>query len=157
MPRCPDLEAATLVAVPTHDSVDAMVHAYAEQAVLLAREFHAQLDFSENSLMEVEAVLAELAREMPKDKPSAEDVSEICKVWGSYLGEVVRRRFGGEWSIETYPGKDFATLTLNVNGNRLFPSIKIHRRLTEGEGENVWSFYRMVKTRLESAADTKRL
>ena len=126
-----------------------MVHAYAEQAVALAREFRARLDYSENSLMEVETVLAQLAREMPTDKPSTEDVSEICKVWGSYLGEVVRRRFGGEWSIETYPGKEFATLTLNVNGNRLFPSIKVHRRLTEGDVDNVWSFYRMVKTRLE--------
>src|SRR5215469_4495418 len=137
--------------MPTHDSVDAMVTAYAQQAVSLAHEFNAQLDYSENSLMEVETILARLSREMPASKPSDDDVSEICKVWGSYLGEVVRRRFGGEWSIETYPGKEFATLTLNVNGNRLFPSIKIHRRLTEGESENVWSFYRMVKTRLESA------
>ncbi|HLJ29970.1 MAG TPA: hypothetical protein VKY85_24900 [Candidatus Angelobacter sp.] len=132
-----------------HDSVDAMVTAYAAQAIVLAREFTAQLDYSENSLMEVETILARLSREMPASKPSDDDVSELCKVWGSYLGEVVRRRFGGEWSIETYPGKQFATLTLNVNGNKLFPSIKVHRRLTEGESDNVWSFYRMVKTKLE--------
>jgi len=137
--------------VHAHDSVDAMVNSYAEQAVALAREFNAQLDYSENSLMEVEAVLAQLAREMPGSKPSSDEVSEICKVWGSYVGEVVRRRFGGEWSIETYPGKQFATLTLNVNGNKLFPSIKVHRRLTVGEGDNVWEFYRMAKTKLEKA------
>jgi hypothetical protein len=87
---------------------------------------------------------------MPASKPSDDDVSEICKVWGSYLGEVVRRRFGGQWSIETYPGKQFATLTLNLNGNKLFPSIKVHRRLTEGESDNVWNFYQMVKKRLGS-------
>src|SRR5579864_1024124 len=129
--------------MPSHDSVDSMVHAYAEEAVSQGREFNAQLDFSENSLMELETILAHLAREMPPD------VSEACKVWGSYLGEVVRRRFGGEWCIETYPGKQFATLTLSVNGSRLFPSIKVHRRLTEGEGDNVWEFYRMVKARME--------
>ena len=134
--------------VPEHDSVEAMVLAYAKQAVTLAHEFHAQLDFSENSLMEVETILDRLAREMPASKPSSDDVSELCKVWGSYLGEVVRRRFGGDWSIETYPGKQFATLTLTVDGNKLFPSMKIHRRLTEGEGDNVWSFYKMVKTKL---------
>jgi hypothetical protein len=87
---------------------------------------------------------------MPSSKPSDDDVSEICKVWGSYLGEVVRRRFGGDWSIETYPGKQFATLTLTVNGNKLFPSMKIHRRLTEGDGDNIWNFYKMVKTKLEN-------
>jgi len=132
-----------------------MVSAYAQQAVSLAHEFNAQLDYSENSLMEVETILARLSREMPASKPSSDDVSEICKIWGSYLGEVVRRRFGGDWSIETYPGKQFATLTLSVNGNKLFPSMKIHRRLTEGEGENVWSFYRMVKTKLEAVPGSK--
>lgn len=123
-----------------------MARAYAEEAVASARKFHAQLDFSENSLMELETILAQLAHNALGD-----DLSETCKIWGSYLGEVVRRRFGGEWSIETYPGKQFATLTLNVNGNKLFPSIKVHRRLTEGDGENVWEFYRMVKARLEKA------
>jgi hypothetical protein len=77
-------------------------------------------------------------------------MTEICKMWGSYLGEVVRRRFGGEWAIETYPGKQFATLTLSVGGNKLFPTMKVHRRLTQGQDDNVWSFYKMVKARLES-------
>jgi hypothetical protein len=126
-----------------------MVTAYAQQAVSSAYEFNAQLDYGENSLMEVENILARLSREMPASKPTDDEVSEICKIWGSYLGEVVRRRFGGEWSIETYPGKQFATLTLSVGGNKLFPSMKIHRRLTASEGENVWSFYRMVKAKLE--------
>jgi hypothetical protein len=137
--------------MPEPGSVEAMVLAYADQAVALAREFHAQLDFSDNSIMEVEAILSGLAQDMPASKPSDDDVSEICKVWGSYLGEVVRRRFGGQWSIETYPGKQFATLTLNLNGNKLFPSIKVHRRLTEGESDNVWTFYQMVKQKLGQA------
>jgi hypothetical protein len=136
--------------MPDHDSVEAMALAYADQAVMLAHDFNAHLDFSENSLMEVEAILGALSRDMPASKPSDDDVSEICKVWGSYLGEVVRRRFGGDWSIETYPGKQFATLTLTVNGNKLFPSMKIHRRLTEGDGDNIWNFYKMVKTKLEN-------
>jgi len=133
----------------SHETVDAMVSAYAEQAVTIAREFNAQLDYSENSLMELEAILVQLSRDMPSSPSSASEVSEMCKMWGSYLGEVVRRRFGGEWSIETYPGKQFATLTLNVNGNKLFPSVKIHRRLSEGDADNIWTFYRMVSSRLE--------
>ncbi len=128
-----------------------MAAVYAEKAVALAREFKARLDYSENSLMEVETILAQLSRELPTAQPATEDLTEICKMWGSYFGEVVRRRFGGEWSIETYPGKQFATLTLNVGGRKLFPSMKIHRRLTEGEAEDVWSFYKMIKSRLESA------
>ncbi len=139
----------------THDSITAMAGAYAEKAVALAHEFKARFDYSENSLMELESILAQLAADMPAGLPSTEDLAEICKMWGSYFGEVVRRRYGGDWSIETYPGKQFATLTLNVAGNKLFPSMKIHRRLTEGENDNVWSFYKMIKTKLEAAPGSK--
>jgi hypothetical protein len=142
----------------THDSVSAMAGAYAQQAVEIGRDFNARLDYSENSLMELESILARLAEDMANDMandasqagPSSDDLTEICKLWGSYFGEVIRRRFGGDWSIETYPGKQFATLTLSIAGNKLFPSMKIHRRLTAGEGENVWTFYKMVKAKLET-------
>jgi hypothetical protein len=142
-----------------HDSVSAMAGAYAQQAVEIARDFNARLDYSENSVMELESILARLAEDMANDTaqagPSSDDLTEICKLWGSYFGEVIRRRFGGDWSIETYPGKQFATLTLSIAGNKLFPSMKIHRRLTAGEGDNVWTFYKMVKAKLESVPGGK--
>jgi hypothetical protein len=131
----------------SHESVNAMAGAYAEKAVQAARDFSVRLDYSEKSLLEVETILDRLAEGPPS--PS-DDMTEMCKMWGSYLGEVVRRRFGGEWAIETYPGKQFATLTLSVGGNKLFPTMKIHRRLSQGQDDNVWSFYQMVKARLET-------
>ncbi len=139
----------------THDSISAMAGVYAEKAVVIARDFNARLDYSENSLMELEGILAQLALDMPVGAPSSDELTEMCKLWGSYFGEVVRRRFGGDWSIETYPGKQFATLTLNVGGNKLFPSMKVHRRLTVGESDNLWSFYKMVKQKLEAVPGGK--
>jgi hypothetical protein len=133
-----------------HDSVNAMAGAYAAQAVTIAREFKATLDYSENSLMELENIVGTLARDLPPNGAPSDELTEMCKLWGSYFGEVVRRRFGGAWSIETYPGKQFATLTLNVAGTKLFPSMKVHRRLTAGESENLYSFYKMVKAKLEA-------
>jgi hypothetical protein len=135
----------------THDSVTAMAAAYAGKAVETARAMSARLDYSESSIVELETLLERLAAEMPGSNSAADDLTEACKVWGCYLGEVVRRIFGGEWSVETYPGKHFATLTLTVKGSKLFPSMKVHRRLTEGEQENVWTFFKMVKARLEAA------
>ena len=123
-----------------------MAAAYAEQAVKAAQELNARLDYSENSLLELESIIGRLT------SPSeAEALAETCKMWGSYLGEVVRRRFGGEWSIETYPGKEFATLTLSVGAAKLFPSMKIHRRITRGSDDDLWTFYQMVKSRLETS------
>jgi hypothetical protein len=139
----------------THDSVGAMAQAYSQAAVELAREFKADLDFSENSIMEVEMILTQFAQDLSSGRPPAEEMAEMCKLWGCYLGEVVRRRFGGEWAIETYPGKQFATLTLTVGGSKLFPSMKVHRRLTEGENDNIWAFYKMVKAKLEAVPGGK--
>ena len=148
-------EPVKLEMMETHDSVGSMTEAYAQQAVIIAQEFNARLDYSENSLMELESILSQLALDLPPGGPSTDELTEMCKMWGCYFGEVVRRRFGGDWSIDTYPGKQFATLTLTVAGNRLFPSMKIHRRLTEGEADNVWSFYKMVKAKLEPAQKPK--
>ena len=130
----------------THLSVAAMAEACAAQAVAAARKFGAELDYGEDSVREVEDILARLAQS--SSGGAQESLDETCKMWGSYLGEVVRRRFGGTWSIETYPGKHFATLTLSVGGSKLFPSMKVHRRLTQGDGESIWTFYEMVKARL---------
>ena len=96
------------------------------------------------------AIHAEAAKPAVQENTAQveEQMVMMCKLWGGYLGEVVRRRWGGEWGMETYPGADFATLTLNVRGAKLFPSMKIYRRLSEGEQDNVWSFDQRVKEKL---------
>jgi hypothetical protein len=33
--------------------------------------------------------------------------------------------------------------------------MKIHRRLTSGEADNIWTFYKMVKAKLETVAGSK--
>ena len=124
-----------------------MMRGFAEQAVRLGREFKVHLDYSENSLQEVEHLLGRLHDDMSKS--DANKIEEMAKIWGGYLGEVVRRRFGGEWSIEKYPAGDFLIVTLKVNVARLFPSMKVHKRLTEGSNENIWSFYQAVRAKLE--------
>ncbi|MBI2679146.1 MAG: hypothetical protein HYX28_10230 [Candidatus Koribacter versatilis] len=123
-------------------SVEQMVGDYAKRAVEQARAAKVELDFSEASVARLEGLL--------EDAPQ-EDVAEAAKMWGAYFGEVVRRRWGGEWSIETYPGQQFATLTLTVNGSKLFPSMKIYRRLTQGASEDLRTFYQSVKERLGRA------
>ena len=125
-----------------------MMQAFAEQAVRLGREFKVNLDYSERSLEEVEGLLARFHDELTSGNAGGK-IDEMAKIWGGYLGEVVRRRFGGEWSIDKYPAGDFLIVSLNVNGARLFPSMKVHKRLTEGSSENIWSFYQAVRAKLE--------
>jgi len=99
-----------------------------------------RLDFSESSVDQLEQILAGQA---------AEDLEFQTRLWGSYFGEVIRRRFAGEWELAQYPGGGVALVpTLLVRGSRLYPLIKVYRRLTMGEGENLCTFYKMVSGRL---------
>ena len=142
-----------------HETLGEMMQEYAEKAVELARDFHVQLDFTENSVQALEQILAQLHEEhraftagrSSPEQAVEEQMVTMCKLWGGYLGEVVRRRWGGDWAMESYPGANFATLTLNVRGGKLFPSMKIYRRLTEGPADNVWSFYERVRSKLEAS------
>lgn len=148
-----------------HDTIDEMMQEYAESAIELARDFNVLLDYSEQSLQGLERILGQLSEEhriFLRNHPEARNASQVdeqmvmmCKLWGGYLGEVVRRRWGGEWAMETYPGANFATLTLNVHGSKLFPSMKIYRRLTEGEADNIWTFYQKVRDKLMSPPSAK--
>lgn len=137
--------------IPSPNDIGRMMQDYAEQAVLLARQLQVELDYSEQSLEQVDRLL-ERWHEQRESEPQ---LDEMSRIWGGYLGEVVRRRFGGEWTIEKYPAGDFPIVTLNVNGARLFPAMKIHKRLTNGAIDNLLPFYQNVRARLEAQPGQK--
>ncbi|HZR27732.1 MAG TPA: hypothetical protein VFA71_03050 [Terriglobales bacterium] len=146
---------------PSQDAGDigTMMQSYAEEAVRMARQFNVELDYTEQSLEQVEQLLGQLHDELQNGNMidsaappqlDQQNVDEMSRIWGGYLGEVVRRRFGGEWTIEKYPAGDFLIVTLNVNGAKVFPAMKIHKRLTNGAADDLLLFYRNVRDRLEA-------
>jgi hypothetical protein len=124
-------------------SLSDMMAAYAEEAVRVAWADHRRrLDLSESSVEVLEQIL---------DGQSAEDLEFQTRLWGSYFGEVIRRRYAGEWELAPYPGGGVAVVpTLVVRGARLYPLIKVYRRLTLGGEENLPAFYNMVSNRLDN-------
>ena len=65
------------------------------------------------------------------------DLDFEVRLWGSYLGEVLRRRYAGRWEMTQYPGGIVAVPAVDVRGSRLFPLMKVYRRLTAGEEEDL--------------------
>jgi hypothetical protein len=51
-----------------------------------------------------------------------------------------------------YPGGALAVPAIDVRGSRLFPLMKVYRRLTEGDEEDLRTFYVMVTERLGKPA-----
>ena len=131
----------------SYPDLDAMMAAYADAAVGAARETYRQrLDYHAQSMVAFEAVLSELA-----EKAELDYDFEV-KLWGSYLGEVLRRRYAGSWEMTLYPGGVAAVPAVEVRGSRLFPLMKVYRRLTMGDAESIAAFFDMVTERLGKPA-----
>jgi len=65
---------------------------------------------------------------------------------------VLRQRYAGAWEMTQYPGGVAAVPAVDLRGSRLFPLMKVFRRLTEGEEEDLRTFFSMVTERLGKAA-----
>ncbi|GEM_PF-382229 len=136
-------------------TISEMMEQYAADAVRLAPQFGVALDYSESSLEALEHILDQLAGKRPisEAEPRSEDTMQkeldsVSRIWGGYFGETIRRLWGGEWGVETYPGTIAPVISVDIGGAKLFPVMKIYRRLTKGQDENVWRFYQMVRERV---------
>ena len=124
-----------------------MMETYARAAADLGRsDFRQELDFSADSIDRLDDILV-LVGETPDL-----DLDFEVRLWGSYLGEVLRRRYNGSWEMTPYPGGAVAVPAIEVRGSRLFPLIKVYRRLTMGEEEDLSSFLAMITERLGNPA-----
>ena len=121
----------------------AMMAGYAQAAVELAlRDFQQKLDFTSESIDGLDEILVQVG-----ESPEL-DLDFEVRLWGSYLGEVLRRRYAGGWEMTQYPGGAVAVPAVEVRGSMLFPLMKVYRRLTVGEEEDLRAFYTMVTERL---------
>jgi len=134
-------------------TVGEMMTAYAQDAVHHAKaSSDASLDYSPESIPHVEEVLEKLYAAMPRGLfarvfgrgPSANDVATMCKMYGGYIGEVVRRAGGGEWIFDTEIAPGERTICLRKGESRVFPPAKVHKRLTNGSEDNVWFYFQVL-------------
>lgn len=120
---------------------------YAKAAAELARdEFRQRLDFTSDSIDSLDDILVRVA-----ESPEL-DIDFEVRLWGSYLGEVLRRRYAGSWEMTQYPGGVAAVPAVELRGSRLFPLMKVFRRLTEGDEEDLRTFFSMITERLGKPA-----
>ena len=125
----------------------AMMEGFARAAAELGRsEFQQKLDFTSESIDALDEILVVVG------ESTELDLDFEVRLWGSYLGEVLRRRYAGVWEMSQYPGGVVAVPAVEVRGSRLFPLMKVYRRLTVGDEEDLSAFYAMVTERLGKPA-----
>jgi len=108
------------------------------------QNFKKQLDFSEDSIKNVEECLDLLNKSREKFKPSDEQLFWTAKIYAGYIGQVIKLRWGVEWRAESEYSFENGP-ALKVGESHLFLLSKVYRRLTGGPEDNVWHFYQATK------------
>jgi hypothetical protein len=132
-------------------TVQDMMVAYSEDALDLANQMGFSLDYSEESVKLLDEILEKYHQGLPKAKgilklfsrgPSEKDIIQMSKIWGGYLGEVIRRNIGGEWGMS----ENFHNaISLTINSTELYPPAKVTKRILNGTEDSVYAYYQIVK------------
>jgi hypothetical protein len=139
-------------------TVNHMMEAYALDAVDHAKQAcNRDLDFSPASVQQVEEILRELFEAKPQGFLrrlftrgfSRQLVWTFAKMYGGYVGEVLRKSGGGEWFFDESfkPGQrtmDLQTIGLWKGDHRIWPPAKVWQRLTNGSEDNVWHYFSII-------------
>ncbi len=131
-----------------------VAEAYSLDAVDFAKSsFGIALDWSDSSVRHIETVLAHLHQDVPKARPSEEQVHGFAKTLGSYVGEVHRRNHGGCWGIVTLNGDSFPGMRA-PSGRLFWPWGRAQNRIVDGAQNNMWHYYQVLVDESELRASS---
>lgn len=127
----------------TPDSkVQRIAEAYAEDARDLARDgFGIELDWSDGSVRRVEEILASMSESLRAERPPEDRIGQAGKMFGSYVGEVLRRNHGAVWGVVRQGGERVPALQMAGSQSITWPWGRAKSRLTEGAENNVWDYF----------------
>jgi hypothetical protein len=85
-------------------NINGEMKAAADYAIKSAKEKYGQeLDYSDQSIEKLENLLEQAYRSffnLPKDEKTGNAISRTANIWGNYLGEFMRLKWGGTWILK---------------------------------------------------------
>lgn len=141
-----DSMATLRTSMTTDAKLAGVLVAQCQQAIQSGKlTWHESLDFTQDSLDGVERLLGKMHNHYkfaaPGTGPSEEQLASTSRLWGIYIGEVIRRHYGGQW----LQGQDGA-LTLSIGEAQVSPIAKARKRIVDGPTENIrYYFSSMLK------------
>jgi hypothetical protein len=111
------------------------VAALAADAVRMAKSEGVVLDYSVESVARVEVLLAKV---YDTGSLSEDQAIDVGRRYGAYVGEVLRRKWGGRWE-QNHPHVGPNTYPLHLPETDAFPMAWCVKRLMNGPEDNVWN------------------
>jgi hypothetical protein len=123
--------------------IEAMMQEGVAQTLELAKENGITLDFSDESIDEIEKLLAECHSEFKKTK-SEEGFYGLAMMFGAYIGEVIRKKgFGGSWA-RNHPDMGEDSFPFYWRDETLFLFAWCAKRIFDGDGDDVAFKYKAL-------------
>ena len=126
-------------ASPTKSILEVQVK-LTELALDVAIGFDIELDFSHNSIRDVESILGKVHQQY-RNTRSEDGLNGIALEFGAYIATTIQR-CTGEGALEadhSQYGK--GTFPFHYSGGTIFPYMWCIKRIYDGEGGNVWVKY----------------
>ena len=108
-------------------------------------QWQESLDFSADSLDAVERILSAIHARSQKTPLTEQALDEASKMWGAYLGEVIRRRYGGQWSTSAD-----GVLQIDLSGTSPQPVVKLRKRIVDGASDNIRVYFFAIPKAMRS-------
>lgn len=118
-----------------------------EKAVQMAEEvFSVKLNYQAGDLETIEQrIMPVLEKQTAEGKINPVAAENLAVFYGAYLGEVMLREFAAEkgyrWERPDENGLPYLT---GADG-KFNPIAKVYKRITEGNGDDIRSFYRVAQ------------
>ncbi len=139
----------------TESDLSAVMAAHADQAVeLIELNLGHKPDFTHDSVVLVEAMagcihvdlepdfLEGERKRNPWDKDGDEELQGLYLMMGGYIGEVIRREFGGDWGMEeAAPASPLSEMLQVFPGLWLDPVGWVRNRILKGSEHNVFATF----------------
>lgn len=109
----------------------------ADFAVKSARErFHLELDYSDQSIASLDNIVTQIYWGFASRDKNAKDslIYNTALIWGSYLGEYMRQKWGGTWMLK---GSD---PTISIKNIEFAPIALIYNKITDHPEYSLESF-----------------
>ncbi|NLX06956.1 MAG: hypothetical protein GXY33_17600 [Phycisphaerae bacterium] len=129
---------------PDYSDPNVLLAALADEAVRIAADRGVTLDYSPDSVEQVESLLADLHQRRVDGRLSDDELGLLAHQFGAYIGEVLRRTYGGYWAEDhEVAGPKTFPIHWRKQGES-FPVGWCGKRMLYGEEDNVWHKFQMA-------------
>jgi hypothetical protein len=111
--------------------------ALAQNAVLTAKlDWSEDLAVGKESLDAVERMLGAMHTLKNQNTVTSEQIESLCKMMGVFVGEIIRRHYGGLWRVA-----ENGDLELPYPGTTIHPIARARKRVMDGPSDNIRMYY----------------